>query len=69
MKYKNNVIVYLIILDHVMKVYNAVANPAPILLFVNLQINAFLIIQDLALETKIVVQIIAHIHLFVYHNI
>ena len=62
-------IVYLIILDHVMKVHNAVANPAPILLFVNLQINAFLIIQDLALETKIVVQIIAHIHLFVYHNI
>lgn len=52
-----------------MKVYNAVANPAPILLFVNLQINAFLIIQDPALETKIVVQIIAHIHLFVYHNI
>ena len=65
----NNVIVYLIILDHVMKMDNAVVKPVPILLFVFLQRNAYLIIQDLALETKIVVQRIAHIHLFVYHNI
>ena len=52
-----------------MKMDNAVATPAPILIFVFLRMNAYLIIQDLALETKIVVQIIAHIHLFVYHNI
>ena len=47
---------------------NAVVKPAPIRLFV-FQMNAYLITQDHALKTKIVVRIIAHIHLFVYHSI